>query len=150
VVSPEQATIGGGDGEVNAFVTKVGYTSGVKLQVTKVIYFPTQILRTPSKPRVVTVTNTSKTDTVTLGYIRLSGANADYFQIVPPVPPANPRVKVIPTCGTTLAPKAKCIVTVVFTPLGMGNVSAGLLVPSNSNNKTQGCAFVGKARQRVH
>jgi len=150
VVSPEQATIGGGDGEVNAFVTKVGYTSGVKLQVTKVIYFPTQILRTPSKPRVVTVTNTSKTDTVTLGYIRLSGANADYFQIVPPVPPANPRVKVIPTCGTTLAPKAKCIVTVVFTPLGMGNVSAGLLVPSNSNNDTQGCAFVGKARQRVH
>jgi hypothetical protein len=150
VVSPEQATIGGGNGEVNAFVTKVGYTSGVKLQVTKAIYFPTQILRTSSKPRVVTVTNTSKTETVALGYIRLSGTNADYFQIVPPVPPANPRVKVTPTCGTTLAPKAKCIVTVVFTPLGMGNASGGLLVPSNSNNKTQGCVFVGKARQRVH
>ena len=150
VVSPEQASIGGGNGEVNAFVTKVGYTSGVKLQVTKVIYFPTQILRTPSKPRVVTVTNTSKTETVALGYIRISGTNADDFQIVPPVPPANPRLKVTPTCGTTLAPKAKCVVTVVFMPLGMGNALGGLLVPSNSNNGTQGCAFVGKARQRVH
>src|ERR1700730_17782772 len=66
-LNPEQASLGSG-GVVNAFVTKVGYTSKAKIKVTPLIDFKTQILRMPSQPKTVIVRNTSKTDPVALGY----------------------------------------------------------------------------------
>jgi hypothetical protein len=143
-INAEQASMGaGGSGVVNAFVTKVGYTSSAKLTITPAINFGTQILRTPSRPRIATVTNTSKTESVALGDIRISGVRADDFQIMsgnnPPASARSKKAAAVPPCGPTLAPKSKCEITIEFTPLELEKgEQVGLLVPTNGivNPKT--------------
>ncbi len=131
MVNPEQAKLGGGSGVVNAFLTKIGYSSPAKLTITPQIDFGTQILRTPSKPKTAIVTNKSKTETVSLGYIRVSGSQVNDFQIISGATPLTATKSKIPPCGISLAPKSKCSVTIVFTPLALGPVSIALLVPNN-------------------
>jgi len=147
VLVPEQAKLGSG-GVVNAFVTKVGYTSKAKIKVTTYIDFKTQILRTPSQPKTVIVMNTSKTDPVALGYIRVSGEFADDFQIISGAHGFATTAPHEMACGTTLAPHSKCSITVEFTPLAVGIAATGLLVSTNASNGTQATLLYGQGKAR--
>jgi len=155
VVTPEQAMLGSGSGVVNAFVTKVGYTSSAKLTITPEIDFGTQTLRTPSQSKTAIVTNKSKTETVALGYIRVSGTQAGDFQIVSGATTLAATKSKVPPCGSSLAPKSKCEIAIVYKPLALGPVQVGLLVPNNgmidktTDTSTLACLIVGKSK-RLH
>jgi hypothetical protein len=151
ILGAEQSTLGpSGTGLVNGFVTKLGYNSQAMIKVPNTLMFGKQLMRRPSKPMTIVVENTSKTATAKLGYIHVSGNGVASFNVVNGAPTYAANASVtktantkIPPCGPTLAPKSKCGVTVVFTPLAQGLTDAGLLVPSNAKNGTQATALYG-------
>jgi hypothetical protein len=151
ILGAEQSTLGpGGTGLVNGFVTKLGYNSQAVIKVPNTFMFGKQLMRRPGKPMTIVVENTSKTATAKLGYIHVSGNGVASFNVVNGAPTYTANASVtkaaktkIPPCGSTLAPKGKCGVTIVFTPLAQGLTDAGLLVPSNAKNGTQATALYG-------
>jgi hypothetical protein len=74
----------------------------------------------PSKPKHVTIANKSKTIPVTFVSI---GANGDFDRVS--------------GCGGAIAPKAKCTVTVTFSPTAMGPRAGTLTITDNATNSPQ-------------
>jgi hypothetical protein len=142
---------GAGNGSVNGFVTKIAYLGKGLAKAPLVINFGKQFVRGSGKTRAVTITNASKTDTLQLGYVRISGNAAQDFQIVSggnSLIRGARRSAGIPACGPTLAPKSKCRVTITFTPLAAGGRVAALLMPSDSSKGTIATVLIGKGKLR--
>ncbi|MGH7932221.1 MAG: SBBP repeat-containing protein, partial [Candidatus Binataceae bacterium] len=153
VANAPQETLGvNGQGMVNGFVAKIGFTSQAIIKVPKGLMFRRQPLRNAGRPETVIITNKSKTVPLALGYIALSGADAGDFQITSGVPiaPAKSSRKAITACGSTLPAAGKCSITMVFTPFGLGTRAATLVVPSNASNGTQAIVLKGVGFEPRH
>jgi hypothetical protein len=83
-----------------------------------------------SKPKKVTIANTSRTAPVSFSSIVASGD----FAI------AN-------GCGATIGPKSKCSVTVTFKPAALGAHSGTLTIRSNANNSPTSVGLTGIGTQ---
>jgi hypothetical protein len=73
-----------------------------------------------SKPKHITISNKSKTIPVTFVSI---GASGDFAKVS--------------GCGSTIAPKAKCTVTVTFSPTAAGARAGTLTITDNATNSPQ-------------
>jgi uncharacterized repeat protein (TIGR03803 family) len=94
--------------------------------------FATQAVGTTSAPKVVTLTNNLST-AVTITGITFTGTNpGDYAQ-------TN-------TCGSSVAAKAKCTISVTFTPHAAGTRTATLNVADDANNSPQRVALTGTGK----
>jgi subtilase family serine protease len=93
------------------------------------VTFPNTTHGTQSLASVVTVTN-SGTTTANFGFLGLGGANyADFYQLN--------------SCGTTLAPGAKCSVFFIFRPAATGAFAATMEFFDNAQAGYQGIALSG-------
>jgi hypothetical protein len=88
-----------------------------------------QKVGTTSAPATVTLTNTG-TGTLNISRLVLGGASPNVFAIAGT------------TCGLTVAPGGSCSVTITFTPIAKGNVTASLNVTDDLG--TQTVALTGK------
>jgi len=96
--------------------------------------FASQLIKTTSAPLTETLTNSGQA-TLTISSIVLAGADAKDFNIA------------TDTCGATLAPGAKCTVTVTFTPSALGARSASLVYTDNGCASPQMIAVTGKGTE---
>jgi Abnormal spindle-like microcephaly-assoc'd, ASPM-SPD-2-Hydin len=92
--------------------------------------FGPQTINTTSSPQTVTLTNTGGA-TSTLSNIVITGADASDFAIK-----TN-------TCGPTLAPNDNCQVSVAFTPLAAGSLSAAMSITDNAPGSPQAVGLSG-------
>jgi hypothetical protein len=92
--------------------------------------FGPQTINTTSPPQTATLTNTGAA-TLTLSSIGLTGANTSDFA------ESN-------NCDPTLAPNAYCQVSVTFTPLAAGNLSAAVSITDNAPGSPQVVSLAGK------
>lgn len=91
--------------------------------------FNTQLLGTSSGAAVATLTNTSSSG-LNISGVTLGGPNAtDFIQ-------TN-------TCGNSLLPGAKCLVTVIFKPLSKGTRSATVSIQDNAVGSPQKLTLTG-------
>ena len=94
------------------------------------IRFGTQKVGTTSSAKIVTLTNTSATITMSITGITFAGADpGDFAQT--------------PTCGSTLGPKASCTMSVTFSPKATGARTATLTVSDNGGGSPQGVPVSG-------
>lgn len=84
---------------------------------------------TTSSSKAATLTNTG-TSTVTINKIEITGANPTDF------PQTN-------TCASSLKPGAKCTITVTFSPLVIGGLSASVTVTDNATGSPQTISLTG-------
>ena len=94
------------------------------------VNFGTQAHNTSSKAQSITVTNTGAT-TLTIGNVGLSGANPSDF-------------KVSNNCLSPLAPKGTCSISVTFSPVVTGSLSAVMVVTDNAQNSPQSISLAGR------
>jgi len=80
-----------------------------------------------SKPRKVTIQDKSKTTAVTFSRIAASGDFA-----------------IVNGCGATIRPKAKCTVTVRFSPTAFGTRDGTLTIDSNAINSPSSVGLIGE------
>jgi hypothetical protein len=83
-----------------------------------------------SKPKKVTIANTSKTTPVSFSSIVASGDFA-----------------MVNGCGATIGPKSKCSVSVTFKPTALGAHSSTLSIRSNANNSPTSVGLTGIGTQ---
>ena len=88
------------------------------------VRFLAQTVGTTSNPKVVTLTNASSVATLSITAITIPGADASDFAETP-------------TCGSSLAPKQSCTISVTFTPTTTGTRSASLSVSDNGGGSPQ-------------
>ncbi len=82
------------------------------------VTFGAQLVGTNSPPRTVTLTNTGEL-TLDIASVSITGTNAgDFAQ-------TN-------TCGSSLAPRARCTITITFTPTQLGPRRAAVTINDNS------------------
>jgi hypothetical protein len=103
-------------------------TPKVSLSPTSVA-FGNQAVGTPSSAHVVTLTNVGNA-TLTLSKISFTGTNPGDFAKTT-------------TCGGTLAPSAKCTVSVTFKPTAKGARSAALTFTDNATPSSQSVSLSG-------
>jgi len=85
--------------------------------------FPTQVLGTPSAPQVVTLTNRAP-NSLTITNIGFTGTNmADFSQT--------------DNCGTALSGNSSCTINVTFTPKGINNRAANLVITDSAPGGSQ-------------
>jgi hypothetical protein len=99
------------------------------------ISFPKQMGGFPSPASTVTLRNIS-TAAIGLGSVGIIGPNAGDFS------QTN-------TCGTSLASGKTCTVTVIFTPLDLGNRYAQVIIPAGLGNSSVGFGLFGVGQIRV-
>jgi uncharacterized protein YbdZ (MbtH family) len=96
--------------------------------------FGKQPVKTTSKEKIVTLTNTGKADlTFKKVSFQITGSNSGDFKVT--TDPAD--ISVAPpiyNCGGTLKPKAKCQIKLTFTPTAAGDKKATLEVTSNAKS----------------
>jgi hypothetical protein len=91
--------------------------------------FGPQTINTTSSPQTVTLTNTGGAPlTLSIG---ITGADANDFAVE-----KN-------TCGATLAPNDNCQVSVTFTPLAAGSLSAAVSITDNAPGSPQAVSLAG-------
>jgi hypothetical protein len=93
------------------------------------VAFGSQTVGTTSAPQAVTLTNESST-TMTISSVAVTGTNSTDFA------ETN-------TCGTSLAGKASCTISVTFTPATTGTFSAAVTVTDNGGGTSQSVALSG-------
>jgi hypothetical protein len=91
--------------------------------------FGQQAIGTTSSPQIATLTNTGAT-TLTLSNIALNGTDASDFA------QTN-------TCGPTLAPNDSCQVSVTFTPMAAGSLSAAVSFTDDAPRSPQTVGLAG-------
>lgn len=96
-------------------------TSALAFDPQSIEFEAPQAIGTRSDPLPVTLTNTSP-DPLTLGTIRLTGANPEAFRM------GGDRCS-----ETTLPPSARCTLNVTFAPTSTGRLRADLIVPFESS-----------------
>ena len=112
-------TTNAGGGTQSISLVGTGTTASIDFTAVS-LAFGQQQLNTTSAAKTVTLTNTGA-GTLTITSVTIGGVNADDFS------------KVGETCaGATLAPGKTCILGASFTPRGLGNRSAELLINSNA------------------
>jgi hypothetical protein len=84
-----------------------------------------------SKPKRVVITNTSGTAPVTFASIVASGDFSD-----------------VSGCGSTIAPRKKCNVTVKFSPTALGARGGMLMITSNATNSPLAVPLSGTGTTR--
>ena len=110
-------------------VPLTGTGTAVSLNPTGV-KFGQQTVGTPSQPMTVTLTNTSGTLTVHISSMTFSGNNpGDFSQ-------TN-------TCGSSVAPKISCTISVIFTPGATGARNATLNVNDDGGGSPQTVKLAG-------
>lgn len=93
--------------------------------------FPTQVLGTSSAPQVVTLTNKAP-NSLTISNIGFTGsASGDFAQ-------TN-------NCGSSLSGNASCTINVTFTPKGINNRTASLVITDSAAGGSQTVAISGVA-----
>jgi hypothetical protein len=92
--------------------------------------FGPQTINTTSSPQTVTLTNTGGAP-LTLSSIGITGADVNDFAVE-----KN-------TCSATLAPNAYCQVSVTFTPLAVGSLSAAVSITDNAPGSPQAVNLAG-------
>ena len=97
------------------------------------IDFGNQVVKTTSKEKTVTLSNTGKADLQIKG-IKLTGDNSKDFAVTT-APDKN--------CGGSLAPKAKCQITITFTPAATGDKKATVEVTSNAKSNPDKVELMG-------
>ena len=95
--------------------------------------FGNQSVKTTSKEKVVTLTNAGKADLQIKG-VKLTGDNSKDFAVT-----TDPEKN----CGGTLAPKAKCQITITFTPATAGDKKATMEVTSNAKSSSDKVELTG-------
>jgi FG-GAP-like repeat/Cep192 domain 4 len=91
--------------------------------------FASQAVGTTSAPQVITLTDVSGT-TMTISSIAITGTNlSDYAE-------TN-------TCGTSLAGKKSCTISVTFTPTATGTRTAAVTVTDNAGGTSQSVPLTG-------
>jgi hypothetical protein len=93
------------------------------------LIFGSQLVDTSSTGQVVTLTN-SGTGPLTLAAITLTGGQADDYGLSS-------------TCGSSLAVKASCTVSVTFKPVSSGSKKASISIDDNATNSPQTVALSG-------
>lgn len=88
-----------------------------------------------SVPHVVQITNSSAI-AVSLSKVSMTGANASDFAATS-------------ACGASLAPAAKCNVSVVFRPTATGTRSASLSIADSATGSPQSVALTGAGTQKA-
>jgi pimeloyl-ACP methyl ester carboxylesterase len=96
--------------------------------------FGNQPARSPSAPRTITLTNTGGA-VLLIGGITITGSQAADFAL-----DAN---TTCPVSGGTLAPAANCLVSVVFTPSGIGARAAQVIITSNAPGSPHSAPLAG-------
>ncbi len=107
----------------------------VSLVPTSLTFGP-QTINTTSPPQTVTLTNTGGAP-LTLSSIGITGADVNDFAVE-----KN-------TCGATLAPDAYCQVSVTFTPLAAGSLSAAVSITDNAPGSPQTVGLAGTGTAAV-
>jgi hypothetical protein len=103
-------------------------TAAITLSATA-LAFGNQTAGTSSSAKTVTVTN-SGTATLTLTSIAVTGGQSDDFGSTT-------------TCGSSLAAKASCAVSVTFKPVSKGSKTASLSIADNVSGSPQKVALGG-------
>jgi hypothetical protein len=91
--------------------------------------FATQTVGTSSSPQVITLTDQSAT-AITISSIAITGTNASDFS------QTN-------SCGSGIAGKASCTISVTFTPATTGTFSAAITVTDNAGGTSQSVPLSG-------
>jgi methionine-rich copper-binding protein CopC len=91
--------------------------------------FGSQVINTTSSTRTVTLTSTGTTS-LSIASITITGTNTPDFH------ETNP-------CPATLAPAAKCTISLTYTPTILGAETASLSVTDNASNSPQMVALTG-------
>ena len=102
--------------------------------------FASQGVGTTSAAQTITLSNPG-TDTLSISSIALTGTNAADF-------------KQTNTCGTSIAAKANCTISLTFDPAAVGSRTASLSVTDNANNtagsvQTAGLTGTGTGVQKI-
>jgi len=92
--------------------------------------FGSQTINTTSPPQSVTLTNLSTNSALKISGISISGANANDFA------QTN-------TCGTSVPARGSCTITVTFTPLTTGQLSASVSISDNGGGSPQTVPLLG-------
>lgn len=100
------------------------------------IGFGSEGLLSPSAPKTATLINNNPS-AIGISAISISGANAADF------------TQSTTTCGPTLAAKAHCTITLVFTPSVLGIETASLTTMDDATNSPQTVALTGTGVQPV-
>lgn len=108
--------------------TSASGSAAITLSATT-LAFGSQSAGTASSAKAVTVTN-SGTATLTLTSIAVTGAESDDFSSTT-------------SCGSSLAAKASCTVSVTFKPVSKGSKSASLSIADNASGSPQKVALSG-------
>ncbi|BAP57842.1 hypothetical protein THII_3545 [Thioploca ingrica] len=109
--------------------------------------FGNQPVKTPSKEKIVTLTNTGQADLLKIS-LKITGDNSKDFAFT--TDPAD--ISVAPpkyTCGGTLAPKAKCQIKITCTPAAAGARKATLEVTSNAKSSPDKVDLTGTGTEAV-
>ena len=124
-----------GDGRLDvAGVPAESGTLGILLQAPIVglskasLNFGTQLTGSSSLAQGVTLTNTGAL-AVSVNSIGISGQAANFTQTH--------------TCGSTLAPSASCLISIIFKPTSIGPHSASLIITDNTVGSPQSIALSG-------
>jgi hypothetical protein len=116
-------------------VALTGLATAVNLAPTS-LTFASQTVGTTSAAQVVTLTNESGGNAVNITGITITGTNpTDFAQ-------TN-------TCGTSVPPKASCMISVTFTPTASGARSASVSVADNAGESPQTVALSGTGTSNV-
>ncbi|MGA9498141.1 MAG: SBBP repeat-containing protein [Terriglobales bacterium] len=97
--------------------------------------FTKQALETTSTAKTVTVTNDLPTALSIISITRAGADPGDFAQ-------TN-------TCGSSVAAKGKCIISVTFTPQATGTRTATLNINDSANNSPQTVALTGTGEEQV-
>jgi hypothetical protein len=97
----------------------------------KSLSFAAQRVGTTSAPKTITLTNASGGTAISITSIGITGTNASDF------------TQTGTTCGTSLAPKQSCTVTVTFTPSATGTRSAAESFTDNAGGSPQTVPLTG-------
>jgi len=92
--------------------------------------FGSQKVNTTSSPQTVTLTNLSTSSALRISSIGISGTNANDFA------QTN-------TCGTSVPARGSCAITVTFTPLTTGQLSASVSINDNGGGSPQTVPLLG-------
>jgi hypothetical protein len=98
-----------GGGPYDAFVAKIGTAPVTDLSALLLSFAP-QALRTSSKPQIVTLTNRGSVPLMITGI----GVIGDYSEA--------------DTCGSALAPRASCVISITFRPVAAGERDGTLTI----------------------
>jgi len=109
-------------------LTGTGINPGAGLSATSVA-FSSQVINTTSTAKTVTVTSTGTTS-LSIPTITITGANASDFAATN-------------NCTASMAPAAKCTITLTYTPSVLGAETATLNVADNASSSPQRVALTG-------